>query len=191
MDPSLKALADKPLVEACLSGHQDAWVELIARYSRLVLAIPRRYGLGEEDAHDVFQSVFAFLVGRLSSVRDRDSLAKWLITTTHRTAWRHMQQQGPSSTVPLDGLGAPDEALPPPELAMRWEQQHALRQALRRLGGRCEELLTALYLAEPQPGYDEIARRLGIPRGSIGPTRARCLARLLAVFRGDHPDKCG
>jgi RNA polymerase sigma factor (sigma-70 family) len=185
---SLKGLADSPLVEACLKGDQDAWRELVARYSRLVLSVPRHYGLGEDDAHDVFQNVFAALVEQLPKLRDRSCLAKWLIATTRRQAWRQIQRQ--RRPVPLDNVPEmPDEAPLPAALAMRWERQHAVRQAVRRMGGRGAQLLTALYLEEPAPSYDEVARRLRIPRGSIGPTRARCLAKLLEVLRAEGLDE--
>ncbi len=180
----IRALEERPLIEASLDGNQDAWAELVTRYGRLVMSVTRHCGLRENDAHDVFQKVFMFLFDQLPKLRDRSSLAKWLITTTGRTAWRHRLQSG--NAIPLDGASnAQDESPAPPAVVLRWEQQHQIRQALRRLGGRCEQLLSALYLEQPRPTYEEISRRLGIPRGSIGPTRTRCLAKLLAVLRDE------
>lgn len=179
------ALEEKPLIEASLDGNQDAWAELVARYGRLVMSVTRHCGLRENDAHDVFQNVFMFLFNQLPKLRDRSSLAKWLITTTQRTALRHRQRC--RNAIPLDGASnAQDETPAPPAVVLRWEQQHQVRQALRRLGGRGEQLLSALYLGQPRLTYDEISRRLGIPRGSIGPTRIRCLAKLLAILRDSH-----
>lgn len=179
---SLKSCSDSSLVEACLAGDQDAWREVVSRYSRLVLSIPVHHGLCDDDAHDVFQSVFVALVNRLPALRDRTSLAKWLITTSHRTTWRHLQRRRRSAP-PDEHLIAPVDA--PPETVLRWERQHLVRQALRTLGGMPERLLAALYLEQPRASYDEISRRLEIPRGSIGPMRTRCLGRLLALLRKD------
>jgi RNA polymerase sigma factor (sigma-70 family) len=167
------------VVCACLDGDTAAWRELVARYERLVFSIPRRYGLSDADCQDVFQNVFAALVRELPRLRDRESLAKWLMTTTHRIAWRQGMVQRPAA---LAGE-AFDPAAPPPDLAVRWERQHLVHEALRRMGGRCEQLLACLYLEDPRPTYEAIARRLELPLGSIGPTRARCMARLLEVMR--------
>jgi len=58
------------------------------------------------------------------------------------------------------------------------EDEQAVRRALGAMGERCRRLLRALYFDPSLASYDEVAARLGIPRGSIGPTRQRCLARL-------------
>ena len=71
---------------------------------------------------------------------------------------------------------------PPPDMLVQLEQQHLVRQALRRLGGRCEQLLVALYTNQGGPGYEEVAAKLDMPQGSIGPARARCLHKLLEIM---------
>ncbi|WP_441247221.1 RNA polymerase sigma factor [Kitasatospora sp. McL0602] len=70
--------------------------------------------------------------------------------------------------------------------ALAAERRHAVRTALARLPGRCPELLTALA-ESPELTYHQLAARLGIPRGSIGPTRSRCLACLRALLRSHQP----
>lgn len=169
--------SDPALVEACLAGDPRAWEELVDRYGRLVYAIPRRMGLSSADADDVFQDVFATLLRSLGSLRDRARLAAWLITTTRRECWRRGKASG--RLVELDETlhdGRP-EAI---DEVTRLEREQSVREAVGRLDGRCRDLLTALFFDASQPGYEVIARRLGIPVGSIGPTRARCFKKLEA-----------
>jgi len=47
-----------------------------------------------------------------------------------------------------------------------------------------------VMIATPAPSYAEVSEALGMPIGSIGPTRARCLAslRTLAVDADLAPD---
>ncbi len=75
-----------------------------------------------------------------------------------------------------------DEEEPAAEMVQRLERQHVVRQSLRRLGGRCEQLLTALFLTPGQPRYETIAAELGMKVGSIGPTRARCFEKLEKIL---------
>src|SRR5262245_23088444 len=75
---------DTELVSACLSGDQEAWSELVDRYSRLIYSIPLRQGLSREDAADVYQAVCLDLVAELPTLRDPQALPAWLIRTTAR-----------------------------------------------------------------------------------------------------------
>ncbi|UCD75505.1 MAG: sigma-70 family RNA polymerase sigma factor [Phycisphaerales bacterium] len=170
---------DYELICACRSGDEEAWRELVSRYGRLVFSIPRRYGLSPQASEDVFQEVFAILVRQLPTIRNPTGLPKWLITTTHRVSCRISKQGRTESTHVADTV---DPHGPPPEEISRWERQQLVRECLRRLGGRCEELLTALYMGRGQVGYEEISRSLDMPIGSIGPTRARCLQKLLEIM---------
>jgi len=164
------------LVAACIKQDQAAWATLVDRYGGLVYSIPTRYGLSRHDADDVFQEAFAALVAQLDTLRDGQSVAKWLITTAHRLAWRRIRQL--RREVPPQ-YGSADANEPPPEMAERWERLHRVRLALEALDPRCRELLATLVGDHAPESYDQIAETLGIPRGSIGPTRARCLRKLL------------
>jgi RNA polymerase sigma factor (sigma-70 family) len=144
-----------------------------------VFSIPRRYGLDPEASEDVFQEVFSILVQRLSGIRNPTGLPKWLITTTHHVSCRMIRSARGKGARIEDGI---DPNAPPLEEALQWERQHLVREGLRRLGGRCEELLTWLYLDREPVSYGDLARRLGMPVGSIGPTRARCLRKLMEVL---------
>src|SRR5687768_7375866 len=86
--------SDPELVRACQSGSQSAWDELVHRYGRLVYSIPRRYGLSEADADDVFAAVWATVFRKLNNLKDETRLSAWLITTTHRESWRVGKKSG-------------------------------------------------------------------------------------------------
>ena len=178
--PQPRQAGDADLIQACLDGEAAAWEELVRRYERLVYSIPRRYGLDRQLSEDVFQEVFAILLRRLAGIRNRAGLPKWLITTTHRMCRQVARRAGPT------GVGHPemiDVDAPPDAESLRWEKQQLVRSSLRRLGGRCEQLLTLMYMAPGQVSYEAIADQLDMPLGSIGPTRARCLAKLMAILR--------
>ncbi len=167
---------DPELIEACLQGDEQAWRALVERYGRLVFSVARRYGLDQEAAEAIFQDVFTALIRHLPGIRRRHGLSKWLVITTQRLCWRWIDRNRRMKGVIEEGPGT--EPVPAEE-ALQWEQQQRVREAMSRLEARCRDLLTQLYCHAAKVPYEEIARRLGIAVGSIGPTRARCLRKLL------------
>lgn len=165
---------DLAMLDAAVGGDGSAWREVVARYGLLVYPIPRRYGLDGHEAEDVFQDVFCIFLRHLPGIRRRSGLPKWFITTTHRVCRRYTAAKRSWLSVPPQ---RDDQSLPS-ELVGRWERQHLVGLALDRLGGRGQELLTALYSDQGPSRYAVVARTLDIPEGSIGPMRARCLGRL-------------
>lgn len=175
---------DPQLVEACLAGDAQAWTQLVGRYQRLVYSVALRHGLAPDDAEDVLQAVFTILLGKLGTCRDRERLGAWLVTITRREAWRVARARNSSIGAGSDELlEARAGAEPLPEdLCEQLEEQNLIRQALEQLGAPCRRLLEHLfYRQEPLP-YAEIAQQLAMPEGSIGPTRARCLAKLRTIL---------
>lgn len=174
---------DLELIEACLDGDERAWKTLVERYGRLVYSIPHRYRLDDAAADDVFQEVFSILFRQLPKIRRRTGLPKWIMTTTHRVCrqWARRARRAGELPAEVERTGPP----PPEELA-RDEDRHRVREALARLGGRCETLLLALYASPGEASYEQIARQLNLPVGSIGPTRARCLRKLLELMEGSE-----
>ncbi len=166
-------------IASCLRGDEKAWNDLVDQYGRLVYSIARRYRLADADADDVFQSVFLILLRKLPSLREVERLSAWLITITHRECWRIGKRTGIPTD--LDDRIA-DVNAPSDEQMSTWEQQHLVRLGLERLGGRCETLLTALFMADGSPSYELIADQLGMKVGSIGPTRARCFRKLEQIL---------
>lgn len=169
-----------------------AWEALIARYQRLIYAIPIKLGLSPNDAADVFQSVCLKLLEHLSTLRNQDKISSWLITTTRRESWRlarhrrreHVIAPDESGDSPDEWSQLPDRQVPLDEQQATLEQQQILRQAVEQLPERCRQLITLLFYSVTDLSYNEIARQLDIPRDSMGPTRARCLARLKKLLEG-------
>ena len=181
------ALTDGELIAACLRGEQSAWDRLVDRYAALIYSIPIKYGLAEPDAADVFQSVCITWLEKLSSIRDPQRLAAWLITTTTRECWALLRQRqrearlATSEEPEMAGwMGEPMDPAPLPEdelLAL--ERQVAIRAAVEQLPANCRELVEALFTDTAQrSSYQQLAHGLGIPLNSLGPTRARCLGKL-------------
>ena len=170
---------DPKLITACLAGKQNAWDELVERYGRLIYSIPRKYGFCDADADDVYSSVFTILFRKLDTVRDQSRLAAWIIRTTHRECYRIGKKA--NRYTELDHL-IEDVSEPAPDQLMQWEHQQLVREGLIQLGGRCQELLTALFMEQANPDYEAIADQLGMKVGSIGPTRARCFEKLEKIL---------
>jgi len=178
---------DAALVARCRRGEGAAWEALVRRYQRLVFAIVRRVGLDEHVAADVFQTVFARLVTHLPRIADPQRLQAWIVTTAKREALLALRrgQRNVSMTRADDADGeaaewdiADDAPLPEDALA-DLQQQDLVRRALDRLEERCRELLLMLFREDGDKlPYEEVAQRLGMSVGSIGATRARCLAKL-------------
>jgi RNA polymerase sigma factor (sigma-70 family) len=173
---------DERLVARCRAGDARAWETLVRRYERLVYAIARGYRLPAEDVADVFQEVFAALVRGLPRLRDARTLCRWLSSTTERIALAtalHRRREASRDAGPVDLRPEVVAAEGPAGVELEeLENQMRVRLALEELGGSCRALLTALYYRDPAPGYREVSGELGIPIGSIGPTRARCLEKL-------------
>lgn len=177
---------DEELILACRRGEEAAWEELVHRYQRLVYAIPRRAGLDEEAAADVFQRTFAQLLNKLDVLEQPSRVGAWLVTTAKRDAWRMAQRARLTTPLPTPGgeweddepADLRDDAPLPQEVVEQLEQQHIVRMVLQSIDEMCRRLLTLLFFQPEPPPYTEIARTLGMSEGSIGPTRARCLQKL-------------
>ena len=168
------------LVGRAKQGDKQAWDALVERYSPLIWSICRRYRLSDADAEDVGQSVWLHLVSHLGTVRDPAALPGWLTTTTRRECGRVLQvAHGPCAVVQL--LAAediPDGQTRTAEQELLAAERHAaLREAFTWLPSSCQQLI-AMLIEDPPVQYAEISARLGIPVGSIGPTRRRCLDKL-------------
>ena len=186
----LKAVGDEHLLAACRRGDEGAWEALVLRYQRLIYAIPRRAGLDEDAAAEVFQDVFTALLESIETIEQPSRLQAWLVTTAKRKTWRMVGRA--KATRPFESeegeaggemYDLADDATLPDEALARLEEQHLIRAALGELGDRCRSLLQMLFYAAEPPPYSEIAAALGTSEGSIGPTRARCLKKLLDALK--------
>lgn len=173
---------DAELIRGCKKGQARAWDRLVKKYERLVFSIPRSYGLSPADAADVSQLTFTILIQSLDSLTEESNVKAWLATVARRHTWRLMERGR------REGPGREDDLADTPWLlggegpSERWETIDWLDGGLSKMGEPCRRLLTALYLDASEPSYAEISERLGMPIGSIGPTRARCLRHLRAAL---------
>lgn len=167
---------------ACLvaarAGDRAALDALVVDLTPLVWHVARAQGLERTRAEDVVQTVWLALLAHLDSVIEPRALARWLITATRREASR--RRGGTDREEPLAEEVAATltshDGLPEPEV-LRGERNRRLWSAFRRLPDRCQELLRLTVLAG-RAEYRAIAEALRMPRGSIGPTRGRCLSAL-------------
>ena len=168
------------LVTRAKNGEQQAWDALVERYAPLIWSICRRYRLEEADAEDVGQAVWLTLVAHLDHLRDSAALPGWLATTTRRECGRvhnaACTRRAREQVLIVESIVDTETATVEQELLVA-EHHAALRDAFARLPPGCQRLLT-LLIADPPVPYAEISARLGIPAGSIGPNRKRCLDRL-------------
>ncbi len=168
------------LVIRARKGDQQAWNALVERLSPLIWSICRRYRLSQADAEDVFQTVWMRLVDQLDSLSDPAALCGWLSTTSRRECsrvWRVNCRHSAAEQV-HDFESIPDRLAETADHELLLAERNAvLREAFTRLPPGCQRLL-ALLMADPPVPYTEISRKLGMPVGSIGPSRRRCLDRL-------------
>jgi RNA polymerase sigma factor (sigma-70 family) len=167
------------LVILARGGDEHAWDALVERYAPLIWSICRRYRLNPADAGDVGQSVWLQMLNHLDAIRDPAALAGWLVTTTGRECSRILRaarQLLAAGSLP-DAPAVLDPQVTPEHELLVFERHAVLRQALTDLPACCQQLI-ALLIEDPPVPYAQISAKLGIPVGSIGPTRARCLSRL-------------
>jgi RNA polymerase sigma factor (sigma-70 family) len=186
---STRAVAglDRDLIRRCQQGNEGAWQQLLNKYERLVYSIPLRYGLSREEAADIAQNTFTILIESLDTLSEDSRLGAWLATVARRQSWRLLERN--RREVASEGLDAVDLAhravlvgKSNADSVEHWELTEFLDTGLSQIGEPCRRLLLALYFEPESSSYAEVGARLGMPIGSIGPTRARCLKRLRRVL---------
>jgi RNA polymerase sigma factor (sigma-70 family) len=179
------------LVTRAADGDHGAWNALVDAFGGVVWATTRAYRLSAADAADVAQTTWMRLVGNLDRIHDPERLGAWLATTARRECLTEIRRA--ARLIPRgDDLPEPPDDVPHPGARLIGEQRSvALRAALERLAPRDRALLRMLA-AEPAPSYEEIGAALGMAVGSVGPTRARALARLRSeAARVGLTGRCG
>jgi len=169
-------LSDAELVASCLEGSDDAWRELVERFSRYVYAIAiQAFRLSFDDAEDAFQDVFARAYDRLDTLRDPAALRPWIGQLTRRACidrLRASAREAPSDEVPEEA----EETLD------RIEEAFDVRQALGSLGDDCQEVLDRFFCRDES--YRTISQALDLPIGTIASRISRCLGRLREQLEG-------
>jgi len=166
------------LVRRAAAGEAAAWDALVRRYQGLVWSVARAHGLRGHDAGDVAQATWLRLVEHLDRLRDPARVGSWLATTARRESLGVLRRGGreaPAEIHDIDVPPPPQTDSAPEQALLDRERDRLLREALAVVSPRCRRLLRVL-LADPAPSYAQVGAALEMPVGSIGPTRARCLA---------------
>ncbi len=179
--------SDRDLILRCRQGSAGAWHQVLNRYERLVYSIPLRYGLSRDDAADVAQITFTILIQNMDNLAEDSRLGAWLATVARRHTWRFMKRnQRETASERLEGADIAESVVllgkSDADSIEHWDLSVWLDAGLSQISERCRKLLLALYFLPEQPSYAEVAEQMGMPLGSVGPTRARCLERLKQVL---------
>jgi RNA polymerase sigma factor (sigma-70 family) len=175
------------LVQRAAAGDGEAWRAVVERYSALLWSVVRSHRLSDAQAADAVQATWLKLLEKIGTIKEPARLAGWLRTTVRRECLETLRRSGrerPSDPHSPEPLPAPASVEGDPEAsALRRERVDLVRAAVQDLPPHSQELLQLLVASPPLP-YEEIGARLGMPVGSIGPTRARLLARLRKTLAG-------
>lgn len=173
--------SDERLVRACLDGDERAWSALIDKYENLIYSIPLKFGASRADAADLLQAVCLELFNELPRLRQSAALRGWLTTVTAHKASRWKQRQRRRAEQELTEIDEDRLETPAPiplEIIEQTRREQSVRDAVRALSPRCQEIIRLLFYEQPPLPYKDLAQRLGLATGSIGFIRGRCLASL-------------
>jgi len=168
------------LVHAAAAGDDRAWTLLVEHFSVTIRLVARRHRLCEADQDEVVQRTWIRLVERITTVREPAALVGWLVTTARREslgllAGAAREVLGPEPFEPRDQARHAAEELH--EAIAAEERRAALYKAIDGLPPH-QRALMRLLVARPALSYEQVGAALGMPIGSIGPTRGRSLSTL-------------
>ena len=170
-------------LERAQTGEAGAIDAIVRELNPLLWHVARSQGVRSSDVADVVQNTWLELVARLDEIRSPQALTSWLVVTTKREAWRTNRKR--QTTEPSDTLAdIVDEAPEPGTDLITDERDRVLWRTFQQLSQRCRQLLRIVAMVD-RPDYAVVGDALGMPHGSIGPTRGRCLAKLRALLLAD------
>jgi len=181
---------ESALIEGLAAGDAEAWRRFLEDHGRLVYAVARRFSLSEEDQEEVFQNTCLAVYRSIRTLKDPSRFSAWLYGIAYRLGIdvvrdrkRRREQDRFEDAVPevVDPAPLPDRGIE------RLEVVAHVRDGLGRLDPRCRALLHALYVEDPPKSYLEVGEAFGMPLGSIGPTRLRCMEKLRKALEGVFP----
>ncbi len=184
------AKTDGELVKACRRGDEAAWNELVERFERLIITIPRRAGLSEEQSADVFQEVFLTLFEKLDEIEQPERIRSWLVTTAKYKTWgaarsaKNIYSPATDEEMEAEIANLPDVSPLADARLIELEQQHQIRTALKELEEKCRVIISMIYLRDTAASYAEVAREINVGETSISPMRTRCLKKLEKILEG-------
>jgi RNA polymerase sigma-70 factor (ECF subfamily) len=171
-------LSDRELVSRCRAGDQQAWNELVERFSRYVYAIAvQAFRLSEADAEDVFQEVFARAYQHLDKLRDDAAVRPWLAQLTRRLCIDRLRANSRERPVSDDELTSGTE-----ETLASLDDALTVHEALAASPEHCREILDRFFARDES--YKTIGEALDLPAGTIASRISRCLRRLRELLEG-------
>ena len=178
---ALSSVSDASLVARCRAGDDQAWEELVRRFSRYVLAIAQQaYRLSPTDAEDVFQDVFTRTYERLGDLRNDDALRPWLAQLTRRLCIDRIRagarEAADAEAIELEGTEDTIDQL---------NEALAVQEAMEAMPEACREILDRFFRRDES--YAVIGTALGLPSGTIASRISRCLGKLRAQLEGREP----
>ena len=179
---------DADLIRRCRDGDQAAWESLVDRYQRLIFTIPRRAGLSDEQATDIFQEVFLTLFEKIDAIEQPERIRSWIVTTAKYKTWalvrgaKGLYSSATDAEMEMEMANIADTSALADDVLIELEEQHMIRTALAKLEDRCRQILSMIYLSEPAASYVEVAAAIGVGETSISPLRSRCLKKLKDIL---------
>ena len=171
---------DAQLVARCRAGDQDAWRELVERFSRYVYAIAvQGFRLPQQDAEDVFQEVFARVYERLDSLREDEAVRPWIAQLTRRLCIDRLRSGARESDADIDEL----PEVPAEDVLTKLEEAFDVHEAMAELPQNCQQILDRFFARDES--YRTIGDQLGLPAGTIASRISRCLDKLRDTFEGE------
>jgi len=183
--PETLATRAGALFEQFRDGNEARMADLVTLLTPILWHTARAQRLDAHSAEDVVQSAWLALVRNAETISSPIAVLHWMIVTVRREAWRTAARSSRVGVVETEGLNMlvnEDEA--PDEITVRTAEAAALWRHIGGLSERCQQLLRVIAFAD-RPDYSAVADALGMPVGSIGPTRGRCLAKLRALLTAD------
>lgn len=173
---TLYDISDMVLAQQALSGKQDAFEQLVHRYSTPLFNFICRF-LGDYDqACDVLQQVFLRFYTSLPTLGTAEPFKPWLFQVARnccvdelrrrkRYAIHFSQLETENSEGEITFLGDMADPGPLPEEIMeRHDLQHVLQDAIQSLPPKFRDVVTLRYLA--QLSFSEIGRTLNMPEAT-------------------------
>jgi len=177
-----QASSDAALVARCRAGADDAWREVVERFSRYVYAIAvQGFRLGQQDAEDVFQDVFARVYERLGSLRDDEAVRPWIAQLTRRVCIDRLRSGARESDADIDEL----PELPAEDVLTALEDAFDVHDAMAELPENCQQILDRFFARDES--YRAIGEALELPAGTIASRISRCLSKMKSKLEGRKP----
>jgi RNA polymerase sigma factor (sigma-70 family) len=177
-------VSDYALIAGCVAGDQQAWIQLLNRYKRLIYGVTVRFGFDTEDRHDVFQAVCLETLKNLSSVRNASSLRYWILTVTIRQCcFLLRQRREEKDQEAVEAVIALQDSRPDTmQIYLAAERERIVHEAMEELPDRCRSLIDYLFFSRDGATYSQLGKILGLSKDTIGSARLRCLEKLRKIL---------